>query len=36
MSNWVENRKGHIVSQETRDKIRKTLAETRAKKKGLT
>ena len=35
MANWIESRKGHKVSQETRDKIRKTLAETRAKKKGL-
>jgi len=32
MKNWSEARKGHKVSQETRDKIRKTLAETRARK----
>ena len=34
LKNWSESRKGHKVSQETRDKIRKTLAETRAKKKA--
>ena len=32
MANWTAARKGHPVSKETRDKIRKTLAETRAKK----
>jgi len=31
----AEARKGHAVSEETREKIRKTLAETRAKKKAL-
>lgn len=35
LRNWAESRKGHSVSQETRDKIRKSLAETRAKKKAL-
>ena len=35
MSNWSAARKGHTVSDETRDKIRRTLAETRAKKKAL-
>lgn len=35
LDKWVESRKGHIVSEETREKIRKTLAETRAKKKAL-
>jgi hypothetical protein len=28
-------RKGHPVTEETREKIRRTLAETRAKKKAL-
>ena len=32
-ANWAESRKGHAVSDETRAKIRATLAETRAKKK---
>jgi len=31
MKNWSESRKGHKVSEDTREKIRKTLAETRAK-----
>ena len=35
MANWSESRKGHVVSEETREKIRRTLAETRAKKKAL-
>ena len=35
MANWSESRKGHAVSEETREKIRRTLAETRAKKKAL-
>jgi hypothetical protein len=35
MANWSAARKGHTVSDETRDKIRRTLAETRAKKKAL-
>lgn len=35
MANWSASRKGHPVSEETREKIRKTLAETRAKKKAL-
>jgi len=35
LANWVEARKGHLVSEETRNKIRQTLAETRAKKKAL-
>lgn len=35
MANWSESRKGHMVSEETREKIRRTLAETRAKKKAL-
>lgn len=34
-ANWSAARKGHTVSDETRDKIRKTLAETRAKSKSL-
>jgi len=33
LANWAESRKGHPVSEETRAKIRATLAETRAKKK---
>jgi hypothetical protein len=33
LANWSASRKGHKVSEETRDKIRKTLAETRAKNK---
>jgi hypothetical protein len=32
MANWSAARKGHAVSDETREKIRRTLAETRAKK----
>lgn len=35
LSNWSAARKGHKVSEETREKIRQTLAETRAKKKAL-
>ena len=35
MANWAAARKGHAVSDETREKIRRTLAETRAKKKAL-
>jgi len=35
MANWSQSRKGHAVSEETRLKIRSTLAETRAKKKAL-
>ena len=35
MANWSAARKGHKVSKETREKIRRTLAETRAKKKAL-
>lgn len=35
MANWSAARKGHAVSEETREKIRHTLAETRAKKKAL-
>jgi len=35
LDNWAKARKGHIVSEETREKIRRTLAETRAKKKAL-
>ena len=35
MANWSESRTGHVVSEETREKIRRTLAETRAKKKAL-
>jgi hypothetical protein len=35
MANWKEARKGHVVSQETRVKIRKSLAETRAKAEHL-
>ena len=35
IANWVESRKGHIVTEEHREKTRKTLAETRAKKKAL-
>ena len=35
IANWSAARKGHAVSEETREKIRRTLAETRAKKKAL-
>lgn len=35
LANWAESRKGHKVSEETREKIKSTLAETRAKKKAL-
>ena len=35
LAKWAESRKGHPVSEETRAKIRATLAETRAKKKAL-
>jgi hypothetical protein len=35
IANWSASRKGHAVSEETREKIRKTLAETRANKKAL-
>ena len=35
MDNWSASRKGHTVSNETREKIRRTLAETRAKKNAL-
>jgi len=35
LANWAAARKGHLVSEETREKIRGTLAETRAKKKAL-
>ncbi len=35
IANWAASRKGHAVSEETREKIRKTLAETRANKKAL-
>jgi hypothetical protein len=35
LANWANSRKGHTVSEETRAKIRATLAETRAKKKAL-
>jgi len=34
-ANWAESRKGHKVSEETRAKIRATLAVTRANKKAL-
>jgi hypothetical protein len=34
IDNWAASRKGHAVSEETREKIRKTLAETRANKKA--
>lgn len=34
LANWAASRKGHPVSEETREKIRKTLAETRANKKA--
>lgn len=32
---WSAIRKGHVVTDETKEKIRNTLAETRAKKKAL-
>ena len=35
IANWAAARKGHVVSEETKEKIRRTLAETRAKKKAL-
>ena len=35
INNWVESRKGHIVTEEHKEKTRKTLAETRAEKKAL-
>ena len=35
MANWAAARKGHNVSEETRNKIRSSLEETRAKKKAL-
>ena len=35
MANWAAARKGHNVSDETKNKIRSTLAETLAKKKAL-
>jgi hypothetical protein len=35
LDNWAASRKGHSVSEETRNKIRASLAETRAKKKAL-
>jgi hypothetical protein len=35
LDNWSASRKGHMVSDETREKIRRTLAETRAKKNAL-
>jgi hypothetical protein len=35
-ANWVNSRRGHIVSEETREKIRNSLAVTRANKKALT
>jgi hypothetical protein len=35
LAKWAESRKGHPVSEETRAKIRATLAKTRAKKKAL-
>ena len=35
LENWSASRKGHTVSEETKEKIRQTLAETRAKKKAL-
>jgi hypothetical protein len=35
LANWAASRKGHVVSEETRAKIRATLAQTRAKKKAL-
>jgi hypothetical protein len=35
LAKWAESRNGHSVSEETRAKIRATLAETRAKKKAL-
>jgi hypothetical protein len=35
LANWAASRKGHAVTEETREKIRRTLAETRAKKKAL-
>lgn len=34
-ANWAESRKGHTVSEETRNKIRESLAKTRANKKAL-
>jgi hypothetical protein len=33
LENWAVSRKGHSVSEETRNKIRASLAKTRAKKK---
>ncbi len=35
LENWSAARKGHKVSEETREKMRRTLAETLAKKKAL-
>ena len=35
MANWVESRKGHIVTEEHREKTRQSLAKTRANKKAL-
>ncbi len=35
LANWSASRKGHIVTEEHREKTRRTLAETRAKKKAL-
>jgi hypothetical protein len=34
LKNWAASRKGHIVTEETRNKIRASLEETRANKKG--
>ena len=35
IANWVESRKGHIVTEEHREKTRQSLAKTRANKKAL-
>jgi len=35
LENWSASRKGHVVSDETKEKIKQSLAETRAKKKAL-
>ena len=35
LSNWSASRKGHAVSEETKNKIRESLARTRANKKAL-
>jgi hypothetical protein len=33
LENWAASRKGHVVTEEHKEKTRRTLAETRAKKK---